>query len=256
MNDLSRAVTGIAAAISAILLALVLGSVARAYEPPPIIVPPTSVTEPDARDGDDVAAIDTTEAPTVPQAGPMCLDGRSEAVTWGRAPTALGLLLLGEPTPSEREIVTRAIDGCSQTNRAVADPWLVLALVRLADEAGAPPLMLVSAWCVESSMRTTSARDDGPIKGDPDGGVWRARGPLQLHDWWPAWCGGASSDRDDLVWSAGCYLRRVVAYLPQFAECPEPWRVSEAMAANARAYAPRGCAARSKHWRVMLDMEH
>ena len=133
----------------------------------------------------------------------------------------------------------------------MADPWLVLALVRLADESGAPSLMLAAAWCVESSMRTVSARDGGPIKGDLESGMWRARGPLQLHDWWAAWCGGLSSDRDDLVWSAGCYLRRVVAYLPQFSGCAEPWRVSEAMAANARSYAPRGCKAESKHWRVM-----
>lgn len=166
-------------------------------------------------------------------------------------PRRLGVLLLDPVTDAERALVVRAIDGCQQTTRAVADPWLVLALARIEADAGAPPGMLLAAWCREASMRTVGARTGGPILGDWLDGVARAVGPYQLHAWFRAWCGGGPEQAADLIWSAECYLSRVLDTLPLTAECPNPWRVAEAWTANSPKYIPRGCAAKSQHWEIL-----
>lgn len=253
MNESSRAVFGVLSTISAILLAWVLGSTARAYDPPPVIVSPARpALDTDARVGDDAAVIDTAEAPTAPTPGPMCLDGRSEAITWGSAPTALGILLYGEPTEAESVAVAQAIDGCRWTSREVADPWLVLALMRLADESGAPRDMLVAVWCVEASMRTEAAKG-GPIRGDYlQGEGYRAHGPAQTHAWLRDWCDLHNGLADDFLPAFNCYLSRVVYMRDRYAlGCSDSWRVGEALTANWPRYKGAGCKAESKHWRVM-----
>lgn len=248
MNESSRAVTGFVACLSAIVLALILGRRARATEPPPVIAPiervsptPAPVPMPDVLP-DDLAV------PWCEASGPRPVPDLAPAYSL----TPLALWSHDLPTPAERELVEAAIDGCGQTNRKVADPWMALVLVRLADAAGAPPLLLTAAWCVESSMRTRGATG-GPIAGDPMDGVWRARGPFQLHGWWERWC-GEYGRRDEFFWSATCYLKRVVSGRPGAEACNEPWRVAEALAANGPRYARMGCEAESKHWRVMANM--
>lgn len=167
-------------------------------------------------------------------------------------PTRLGVLLYEPVTQAERELVVRAIDGCRQTNRAVADPWLALALARIEADAGAPPGLLLAAWCREASMRTVGARTGGPIHGDWLDGVPRAVGPFQLHGWFRAWCGGGPDEAAELIWSANCYLSRIIATLPRTAECGVgQWRAAEAWTANSPRYIPRGCSAESQHWQIL-----
>jgi hypothetical protein len=176
-------------------------------------------------------------------------------VTVDVVPERLGILLHDLPTQDEREVVVTAIDGCQQTNRRVADPWLALALLRLEADAGAPAGMLLAAWCREASMRTVSASTGGPIHGDVLDGVARAVGPMQMHGWWVRWCGWDRDRRADLLDSATCYLRRIVDQLDEAeSECgagDAAWRVAEALAANAPRYASHGCDARSEHWRIL-----
>lgn len=165
-------------------------------------------------------------------------------------PSRLGALLYEEPTQAERALVETAIDGCAWTNRAVADPWLALALVRIEADAGAPPGLLLAAWCREASMRTQAVKG-GPIRGDWHDGIADAVGPMQLHAWFRAWCGGSSVEAADLIWSATCYLSRILDQIHLAAACPEPWRAAEAWVANSPRYMPLGCRARSKHWETL-----
>jgi hypothetical protein len=250
MNESSRAVTGVLSTISAILLALILGRTARAYQPPPVIVPPSTLDERDAHDTGDAGVVDTAEP--VPAPGPMCLDGSSEAVHWDSPPTRLGALLYGAPTEAESEATVALIDGCTQTTRAVADPWLVLALLRLEDDAGAPSGMLASVWCVEASMRTVAARTSGPIRGDYlEGEGYRAHGPAQAHGWLRDWCDLHNGEADDFLPAFECYLSRAIYMRDRYAlACSDSWAVGEALTANWPAYRAAGCKARSKHWRV------
>lgn len=183
-----------------------------------------------------------------PDPGPMC-----ELITGTATPSNLGLLLAGDATEAERRVVVTAIDGCRQTNRKVADPWLVLAVHRIEQAAGAPSGLLLAAWCREASMRTVGAVTKKVIAGDIRDGRPTSIGPFQMQGWFSKWCGGHDL-RGELLWSAHCYLSRILHFLPSVtAECGEEaaWRVAEAYTANAPKYMPRGCRARSQHWDIL-----
>lgn len=139
----------------------------------------------------------------------------------------------------ERVEVERHLAKCSRAGRR-SDPWMVLSLVRLERDLGAPAGLLSSAVCWETGY-THGAR------GDWQDGRARAHGVTQMHGWWRAWCGWSRDMRDDVEAAARCYLSRVLHYLPDAERCDAPWTVAEAMAANGVKYGPWGCAARSKH---------
>lgn len=196
----------------------------------------------------------TIEWRTVPQDGPQC---HAEPAPEGPWPDRLGVLIEAPPTREERTRVVAAIDTCGQTSRAVADPWLVLALGRLEDMRGVPVEargILAGVWCVEASMRTEAARG-GPVRGDIRDGVATAHGPMQQQSWMHAWCGMSSAGADDLLAAGDCWLLRVESLLDAAREecgAANAWRVAEAMTSNPRKYGHRKCAARtSKHWAAM-----
>lgn len=195
-----------------------------------------------------ILEVSRSPVPVTDRSADVC----AEPVIDHAAPTRLGVLLYEPASQVERELVVRAIDGCTQTTRAVADPWLALALARIEADAGAPPGLLLAAWCREASMRTVGARTGGPIHGDWLDGVPRAIGPMQLHGWFRAWCGGGPDEAAELIWSANCYLSRIIATLPRAAECGvNQWRAAEAWTANSPRYIPLGCAAESQHWQIL-----
>lgn len=119
---------------------------------------------------------------------------------------------------------------------------MVLALVRLERELGAPAGLLSAVACWETGY-THGAR------GDWQAGKARSWGPLQMMGWWRAWCGWEPGTRDNVEAAARCYWARVEHYLeqPRVAGCNRPVVVAEAMAANGVKYGPWGCAARSRH---------
>lgn len=143
----------------------------------------------------------------------------------------------------ERVEVERHLSQCSRASRR-SDPWMVLELVRLERDLGAPAGLLSAVVCWETGY-THGAR------GDWQAGKARSWGPL---GWWRAWCGWKPGARDNVEAAARCYWARVEHYLAQerVAECGEPVVVAEAMAANGPRYLRWGCAARSRHveeWR-------
>lgn len=152
-----------------------------------------------------------------------------------------GPLLEVEDDIQERLEVERHLANCSRASGR-SDPWMVLALVRLERELGAPTGLISAVACWETGY-THGAR------GDWRDGRARAHGVLQLHGWWRAWCGWKPGARDNVEAAARCYWSRVEHYLAQarVAECNRPVVVAEAMAANGVKYAAWGCAARSRH---------
>lgn len=194
-----------------------------------------------------------SQLPATDRSADVC----AEPVVEHAPPTRLGVILYEPVTRTERELVVRAIDGCRQTNRDVADPWLALALARIEADAGAPPGMLLAAWCREASMMTRG-RSQRRIAGDIADGMATSFGPFQMQGWWLRWCGWSSDRRDDLLDAGTCYLARVHSLLPSAeSECGSgaAWRVAEALAANHPKYAPRGCAAESQHWEILESWE-
>jgi hypothetical protein len=162
-------------------------------------------------------------------------------------PSQLGVLIAEPPTDLERAEVERQIDRCSRDVRAVADPWLVLALWRLEADLGVPEAargILGATWCWEAAMR------EKPRAGDHG----QSHGPYQMQAWHWAWC-GAAGPSDDLLEAATCYWARVDdRFRARTAGCPERvrWRVAEALAANGPRYLPLGCAAESRHWQELV----
>lgn len=172
----------------------------------------------------------------------------------GPFPDHLGLLMSEVPTPEESEIVSRQINLCRRDVETVADPYLVLAVLRLEDQLGVPPEargILASVWCIEASMKM-EGRNGGPIRGDYHHGVARAHGPAQLWAWHRNWCGLTEGGADDLVASLTCYWQRAVDRREKRAlDCEHSWRVGEALAANGPRYKRQGCKAKSVHWEEM-----
>ncbi len=152
------------------------------------------------------------------------------------------LLLTLMFAPSPQEVAESWMNSCRNLSRD-ADPFLVLDLVDVEELAGVPPELsglLAATWCREANM--------APYPPDGDGGL--AQGAFQLHPWAHAssTCGLASGWRTDLVASALCYWHRIEVRA-LVSECPEPWRVAEAMVANGNRYKHWGCSARSQHWK-------
>jgi hypothetical protein len=166
----------------------------------------------------------------------------------------IGVLLQEPPSEEERSFVETQIDRCKRDVRSVADPFLVLAVIRLEGELGVPEEargILGSVWCMEAAMRV-EGREGGPVRGDFHGGTAMAHGPAQLWPWHRDWCGLTDGGADDLVASLTCYWQRVVDRREKRAlGCPDSWRVGEALAANGPRYKSHGCKAKSSHWKEL-----
>lgn len=223
-------------ALAFLLVMYAMGQVTRA-EPPPVIAPIVRRV---------VLPPEPAAVAVLPSLGdgPMC---EAPVVLPGTIPPShLGVLIAEPPTDPERAEVERQIDRCARDVRAVADPWLVLALWRLEADLGVPEAargILGASWCWEAAMR------ERPRAGDHG----RSFGPYQMQAWHWAWC-GARGPSDDIIEAANCYWARVEdRYRVRTSGCPERvrWRVAEALAANGPRYLPLGCAAESKHWKEL-----
>ncbi len=173
----------------------------------------------------------------------------------GPWPNEVGTLLAEPPSVAESEEVTLQITRCLRSVGAVADPWNVLALVRLEKVLGVPEDargILGAVWCVEGAMRD-EAPTGGPIRGDLLDGEAQAYGPFQGHYWLWEWCGLHTAAADDLLLAARCYWARVEdRYVTVKGQCgSDDWRVAEALTANGPRYQLYGCKAESQHWREL-----
>lgn len=239
----------------AIILLTLFSATALAESPIPVIRPFTHAEPP--------VPVKTPTAPWVePMAGQMC-NGPNDGIK-PTVPTPLGLLLEGGPNEDEARMVETAIDGCRQTNRKVADPWLVLALLRIEQDMELPIGILAATWCREASMRTEMSKG-GPIRGDWMGSHSAASGPFQTHEWFWRWCGADNrAQSDDIVWAARCYASRIIAMLPKASRLchgDAAWAMSEAMTANAPRYnwgkgLRNPCSVKSEHWRILESWRH
>lgn len=173
-------------------------------------------------------------------------------------PDEVWSLLEAPPTDQERRMVETVLNGCPRAPRESIDPWRVLALLRFEDALGVPAserMILAATVCQESAFQP--ARD---LYGD-DG---RARGPMQLHWAWAAFCMDAKTMRTDGAWralvshgdfrgglafSARCWVAAINRALPRAAPCGErAFVVAEAIVS--RAPHPLDCAARTSHARL------
>lgn len=211
---------------------------ARASGPPPLIdVSPLKQQSADRQDLGD---------------GPMC------SGEWrGPWPDELNALLTDEATVEERENVERAVAVCGGFRgpvHRVADPFAVLALLRLEAAIRAPTGLLLATWCIESAMRT-EGRHGGRILGDYRDGVPLASGPFQLLEGvWSGTCGGTPDSPHNLIFAARCYWQNVLRVVPKVRQCGKNGlKAAEAGASNVRKYGLR-CDSASAHWKVMKAM--
>ena len=172
----------------------------------------------------------------------------------GPVPDRTGVLLQDPPTDEERRMIEIQLEHCKRDVRGVADPFLMLAVLRFEEEIGVPDEargILNAVWCIEAAMKLED-KDGGPIRGDWHGGHANAHGPAQLWSWHRNWCGLAEGGADDLYASLGCYWQRAEDRREKRAMgCIDTWRVGEALAANGIKYKPHGCKAQSSHWKEM-----
>ena len=161
------------------------------------------------------------------------------------------LLLDQDITPWEFSVLEAALYKCKRSVWRVADPVIMLAMLRHESEMGVPAHargITLATWCIEGALRT-QASDGGPIRGDFRDGVAMAHGPFQLWPWQREWCGLADGEADDPLVAASCYWKRVSDRREARAlNCKDSWRVGEALASNGPKYLPHGCAAESAHW--------
>lgn len=175
--------------------------------------------------------------------GPMC----TPELPWGGeplVPTHMGVLLLEPATEAESREVVHQIKSCSRSVTKVADPFAVLAMLRLERDLGAPAGFLASAWCWESAMRPVPlARGDGGA----------SHGFFQMKQWFWDACGLPMTDRvtTDLTMAATCYWGMADHFL-QDGRCPGNVIRAEAMAANGDGYQHWGCKAESRHHKELL----
>lgn len=184
----------------------------------------------------------------------VCHDTKAEKIE-GQA-THYVSLLQDPATELEERTVLAQIAACPRGGvDRVADPFYVLALLRLESDLGVPEEasgILSAVWCIEAAMRLESY-DGSDIRGDPRGLKKMAHGPMQL---WPrmrSLCGLTDGGADDLFASATCYWQRVAVRQESTSQkCKNnSWQVAEALVANTPKYARNGCAAESAHWRVL-----
>jgi hypothetical protein len=162
--------------------------------------------------------------------------------------------LMREPPSWVERVAVDAMRSACHHDGPHTDVFALLALHRLEGILGVDewrPGLLGAVWCVEGGFRLTT-RAGEPIRGDYRDGVPMAHGPMQL---WPVTvsaCRGREGAADDIVWSARCWVARVLATLPKAARmCPDAdaYAVAEAAVSNVRKYAWR-CDATSEHWRM------
>lgn len=196
-------------------------------------------------------------SPTRPMKKDVTLLSPGESMCLPPEPTPpdhIGVLLQEPISDEERSMVEAQISLCKRDVKNVADPFLVLAVLRLEDELDVPPEargILGSVWCLEASMKL-EGREGGPVRGDYHGGVAMAHGPAQLWPWHRNWCGLTDGGADDLTASLTCYWQRVVERREKRAMgCKNSWQVAEALAANGPRYKSWGCKAKSSHWREL-----
>lgn len=226
---------------------------ALSESPPPVIRPFRHIESPLIRGT-------PPEPYKEPAPGPMCDDPNDgiEPI----APDDLGLLLEGGPTGDEARTVERAIDGCTQTSRKVADPWMVLALLRIEEDMGLPTGILAAIWCREASMRTVKP-DGSPIRGDWHDGVAHSMGPMQSQKWLRDFCGANIETMDKLIFAARCVASYALSILPKAEKLchARAWAMAEAMAMNGPRYQwGKGrrdpCSVKSEHWLILESWEY
>lgn len=174
----------------------------------------------------------------------------------------LAVLLSDPVTEYEETVVLSQIENCSRNVKRVADPYYILALLRLEADLGVPDEargILGAVWCIESAMRLEAAVG-GTIRGDPRNGVRMAHGPFQLWPWMRNWCGLTQEGSDDLFVAATCYWQRVedrynVRAVDGCSKQENRWKYAEALTANGPKYRKIGCNnSESGHWRQMKQM--
>lgn len=225
------------------------------------VAPPVITDIGNADDSSSTQVYDSTPAPTVTTglieneySKYVCSDAMAEKVV--EQATHYASLLQDPATELEERTVLAQITACPRGGvDRVADPFHVLALLRLESDLGVPEEasgILSAVWCIEAAMRLESY-DGSDIRGDPRGLKKMAHGPMQL---WPrvrSLCGLTDGGADDLFASATCYWQRVAVRQESTSlKCKSnSWQVAEALVANAPKYAGSGCAAESAHWRVL-----
>lgn len=196
-----------------------------------------------------------------PVDGPMCV---AEQMSSTIVPDRMGVLLEAPASEAERLFVAGALEACEALRgpvHLVADPFQVLALIRLEDDLGVPERargLLVGAWCVETAMKARPS-DGKAFLGDWRDGRALASGSFQLHEnVWAGTCGGTRSAPHDLLWSASCWWAQVLkteekARRVSGCDDDDMLRVAEAAASNVRRYGFR-CDSKSGHWEMMEAM--
>lgn len=175
------------------------------------------------------------------------LDGHAQSVPADALPGESGMCVAplvpdaADDIP-ERETVEHVLARCSRAGRG-SDPWMVLQLVRLERDLGAPAGMLTSVACWETGFRGQAAR------GDWERGVALAHGPLQLHEQFVSVCGLTRTGRDSVEGAARCYWSRVLVHAEEAKACTNPLQVGEAMTARGGGWS--GCEAMSDHAREL-----
>jgi hypothetical protein len=189
-------------------------------------------------------------------------------VAHAHEPSQYDVLVYDPPTEEEYDDVEAAIAMCGgRTTREIADPFKVLALIRLEQALGFPSELrgiFNAIWCIESSMRSES-KNGGPILGDNN----TSFGPMQMkkqmvqtcimrHD---LYADDPRAAPHDLIWAAKCWAARIMAIYPKAAkQCPgRPWPVAEAMISNYSRYSIKhkdgtrtyNCTASSKHYKLL-----
>lgn len=185
--------------------------------------------------------------------GNMC-STHPTGVTWVQ--NEFDELTIDAPTPTERLAVYEAVARCSfRTPAMFIDHTAVLALLRLEGRLSIPKDkrgILPAVWCIEASMQR-EGKKGGPILGDyREGRGHISHGPFQLSQSLRDWCGGNTGARQDLIWSARCWIAHVHRVLPKATtHCPErAWVYAEALVSNPNSY--RGnCRASSKHYKLI-----
>jgi hypothetical protein len=195
--------------------------------------------------------------------GPMC-QAPDPTAAEAILPDRMGVLLEAPATEHERRFVDRALTACESLRgpvRLVADPFQVLALVRLEHDLGIPESargILVGAWCVETSMKARPSQGKHFL-GDWHEGVALASGSFQLHETgWGKTCRGTEAAPHDLLWAASCWWYQVLKAekkARRVSGCSDKamLRVAEAAASNVRRYG-FDCRSKSGHWQVMEQM--
>lgn len=237
-----------------LLVALTLTFQSAAYATPPEItrgvppaITPAKISAP------------ASDPVSPPRDGPMCSVPEIDSGN----PSYLTVLLQEPATPFESALVSVQLDQCSRKARKVADPFLLLAMLRLEDDLGVPPSargIFGAAWCWEAAFRAV------PRVGDEG----RSHGIFQMGAWFWSRCNLPVAPHVvyDIPTAARCYASVVQHFLDD-GKCPGNYARAEAMAANGRKYhqiatgrasffkdeakkSAAYCSVRSLHWEELM----